>query len=567
MSDYPFSLIKRKDRPFYYVRFKDSKTNKVILTKSTETSSKKEALKIAMEWQVKGIPIKENINDNVNKKNVISQSTIDLISTIKTSNINDLSPTEKEKIIEILINENFIKSAVISNTVQDVNFIEWLLKFWNWNESEYIKERLKRQQRITKNYVDSCFRNAQNYWKPYFKNKLLGEITHNDLKNFLEYLDTCNISNNTKNGIFKLGTTALRYAYNNGIIKEDVARLRSFLMYSNTSKQREILTKEIMQALLQTQWKHSQSKLAFFISVFSGMRSGEIRALRMQDLGNNCFYVSHSYNDIDGLKCTKNGEPRTVNFPFDNVIQKMLELGYQNPHNDKYIFWGMKENKPMDSKIWLDDFREALRDLNILPNGEEKKYCFHGQRHFFTTYMRDLGTTDRFLQQQTGHKTIAMLDHYSNHETRKGSQEISNNQRIMFNEIFNIGSTKEKTENNRIKMIDDFNIDLSAEQQSINKTNYYTNISNDDFIKQLPTPTEKEPIKALQQCGLINDDYQMTTSKGISFCIFFLCFYGYDFNIKDFSDKKIKDINGIIYEITSISAMIRKHKRKFLEKL
>jgi integrase len=41
-------------------------------------------------------------------------------------------------------------------------------------------------------------------------------------------------------------------------------------------------------------------------------------------------------------------------------------------------------------------------------------YCVHGLRHTYTAYLRDK-INDKLLQSQTGHKTAAMLDHYSNH--------------------------------------------------------------------------------------------------------------------------------------------------------
>jgi integrase len=50
-------------------------------------------------------------------------------------------------------------------------------------------------------------------------------------------------------------------------------------------------------------------------------------------------------------------------------------------------------------------------------------YTFHGWRHFFTSYMRER-VTEKLLQSQTGHKTLAMLEHYSDHRKAGGKERI-----------------------------------------------------------------------------------------------------------------------------------------------
>jgi integrase len=68
----------------------------------------------------------------------------------------------------------------------------------------------------------------------------------------------------------------------------------------------------------------------------------------------------------------------------------------------------------MEEKILLYDLRKAMQSVGMSKE-TAKVYTFHGWRHFYTSYMRKK-VDEKLLQKQTGHKTLTMLDHYSNHE-------------------------------------------------------------------------------------------------------------------------------------------------------
>jgi integrase len=149
----------------------------------------------------------------------------------------------------------------------------------------------------------------------------------------------------------------------------------------------------------------------------TGMRSGEIMALRFQDLGSDCIYVRSSWNYDDKLKPTKNNQPRKVEIPFPDLMYGLVELAKQNPWGvsaDSFIFWTeTKKDKPMRGRLFVDGLREALIQLGFSED-EAKKYLFHGWRHFFTAYM--VRKLDRkLLKGQTGHLTDDMITHYSDH--------------------------------------------------------------------------------------------------------------------------------------------------------
>ena len=68
---------------------------------------------------------------------------------------------------------------------------------------------------------------------------------------------------------------------------------------------------------------------------------------------------------------------------------------------------------PWSQKAFLHELRQALLKMGMSKE-TAKGYTFHAWRHFFTAYMADR-VNNKVLQQQTGHKTTAMLEHYAEH--------------------------------------------------------------------------------------------------------------------------------------------------------
>jgi integrase len=218
-----------------------------------------------------------------------------------------------------------------------------------------------------------------------------------------------------KNNIIQAGTIALSWAFNKEMIERDITQ--GITWFAGKAAEPSILTPELAAAIFKIQWKDERARLANMLAMVTGMRAGEIQGLRVQDLGKDCLYIRHSWNRLDKLKTTKNNENRTVEVPFPGLIQDLLALASTNPHGqsiDGYVFWAEKNSdKPMEASLFIDGLREALVSIGM--NKEiAKKYIFHGWRHYFTSYMRDR-INEKLLQQQTGHKTLQMLNHYSKH--------------------------------------------------------------------------------------------------------------------------------------------------------
>jgi hypothetical protein len=149
-SDLPFSVIKRKDRKHFIVRFKNE--DGVYLSPvNTKKETRGEAIEAAFKMLSEGIP---------HKSGVVSQKAFTLRQTIRGA---DFSKADTEFLVKELKRQGHLKAAVFAQTKQDKALGEFLMDFWDWGKSEYIAERLRKQHGLHKPYVKTQRQAAAKY--------------------------------------------------------------------------------------------------------------------------------------------------------------------------------------------------------------------------------------------------------------------------------------------------------------------------------------------------------------------------------------------------------------------
>jgi integrase len=399
MEHLPFCVFKRAGREFYYVKFKDG-AGKYAPAISTRQKTKAAAIATAYEWLKNGVPIDGGGS--------IVISIMEVLKQIQTA-------AEADFVCRELQRKGLLRSFVVAESRQDVDFPAYLLNFWDYEMSPYVKEKLRKNHGIHKNYTVGQRLVVLKYWKPFFEGRLLGEITRQDIEKFIDAISERKISSGRKNTVLKAGTIPLRWAFAKEVIEKDVTQ--GITWFSEEAKERQILTPEVAEAVFRVEWKDERARLANMLAAVTGLRSGEIRGLRVQDLGEDCLYIRHSWNCRDRLKTTKNNASRVVEVPFPDIMRDLRLLADSNPHGanrDSYVFWaGQSSLKPMENVLLVKGLRDALEKTGM-GHDAALKYVFHGWRHFFTSYMRERLDV-KLLQSQTGHKNVSMIDHYSRH--------------------------------------------------------------------------------------------------------------------------------------------------------
>jgi len=418
MSD--FFLSTRTDSANFYVSFKNPYNGKYSTKHSTGTTDRKEAEKIAYKWLHSG---------KFDKTEASPQKA--LIDALKLA---DLTASDALGIIKMLKQKGLVSSAVMKTDRSNIPFISFLENFWDYDTSPYIREKLRKKHSLHKRYIARESGAIKNYWKPFFGDVTLGNVTREQLNSFIDQMGTLEkpASAKGKNSIIKAGMLPLKWAFRNEILEKDITS--GLLLFSGEDKNREILTPELAAAVFAKTWKDPRSKLTNLLAMCTGLRAGEIQGLRKCDLGESCLYVKHSWNLADGLKSTKNKEQRVAEIVFPELMGTIIEQANSNPYTDGiegYVFWASIPDKPIESRSWLKDLREVCKEVGI----EDPSWVtFHAWRHFFATYMSGK-VDDKILQMATGHKTHAMLEHYADHRRVDDVKMLKIAQREVFTPI------------------------------------------------------------------------------------------------------------------------------------
>ena len=312
-------------------------------------------------------------------------------------------------------------------------FCDYLWNFWNYDTSEYIKEKITEGKLPKKTHPKEMQGLIERYFKPYFKKALLCEITEEKITEFLVYLRT---ETSRKKGPEKeskkgLAASTVKLARNAAIVPLRHAKrkkiIRNFdfdgvITVNGAFEERGILDRDQVQALFRLEWRDPRSRLICLIASQTAMRIGEIRALRVCDIQESCVNVQHSWSEDDGgLKCTKNRANRTIPI-FSELYQELSDYMRQfgvTSGLDNLLFPGKKNGKPYSHKQVNKDFYAMLEKIGISDvERKDVNIVFHSWRHYGAKHLAEV--TDRNTGMAIlGHKTPDLFDRYANHTDKE----------------------------------------------------------------------------------------------------------------------------------------------------
>ena len=165
-------------------------------------------------------------------------------------------------------------------------------------------------------------------------------------------------------------------------------------------------------------WDDPRVRLMCLTASVTGMRIGEIRALRTDCITGTAIHVRASYSDLDGYKTPKNGRDRVAPVP----AGLRMELRNTAPGKGGYVF-----SVSGDEPLPYPNIRRALiRRLKALGISGR---TFHSFRAFFNTEMMAANVNETVVRAVVGHQSAEMTEHYLHLETGNFSQirKVQNN--------------------------------------------------------------------------------------------------------------------------------------------
>jgi integrase len=284
-------------------------------------------------------------------------------------------------------------------------------KDWWTIDCEYVKEEALRGRKLTEQYITTNKRLMVHYILPTFKTVLLTEITADKIETWQRYLlGKKKLAPKSANNILSIFSVILEEARRQGHIKTNPTREVRTL--ANKSKQRGILSFEEAHDLLAnpSYWDNPIAYTASLLAACTGMRLGEIRALRPSDLRDGYIHVEHSVDVHGALKSTKTGDTRDIPLPH-SLMETLKNLAKFAGKCDR-IF--SVAGVPMGSFAIRDSLYRALTVKGIKKEERKKRnITFHSWRHFLNSQLLSHGINESKTRKITGHSTAAMTEHYS----------------------------------------------------------------------------------------------------------------------------------------------------------
>ena len=316
-----------------------------------------------------------------------------------------------------------------------LTFYEYVLLYWNYNKSPYIKEFTRTGEKPPN---PERFKDISRSIKKYahlFPQCLLTEITGTKIDTLLGAIKKeGKLKDNTIKAFRYIFSQSLSYAYRHNLLARDVSQQISHETKSTRKKakkeaEKAIFTKEEIQRLFNSDdnpFVLEVYKLINELLLKTGCRIGELQALQIQDFIKNAdgyaLKIDKNYcRTGKRLKCTKTERSDIVPLPAD-LAEKLLVHLESNPCQDDpeaFIFSSPRDaHKPFCYESFNDDFNRTMRRLGM----KRTNLTLHSYRHTFATFLRLAGFSEEELKFLTRHDCIAEVRHYADHYTPEMEQ-------------------------------------------------------------------------------------------------------------------------------------------------
>lgn len=301
------------------------------------------------------------------------------------------------------------KTALLDNSgttpVGGMTLHRWMAEYLDGE----LRTRLKASSHRIYHFI------ADQYVLPYLGYFDLTRISPEDVREMIQYLNRKGLSQNTILGALRLLSAALGKAQDEGLIGRNPCR-NIRLGQTEQDEQRVLTPMEQEQVKLLAQ---ERGNLAVLIGLYTGMRLGEISALRWNDIDweRQTITVRRTVQRIrkpsatEGTKKTEltEGTPKSHKsrrvIPLTPYLFSLLSERYQETVSSYII--GNSE-RPSDPRKLQRQFASIAKELGL------RDVHFHTLRHTFATRLLELGTDIKTVSVLLGHSSARItLDFYA----------------------------------------------------------------------------------------------------------------------------------------------------------
>lgn len=273
----------------------------------------------------------------------------------------------------------------------------------------YIEKQIKHSTYVK--YTNTI----KNHIIPFIGNQTLGDITTERIKDFIdEKLSSGNIktkeglSTKTVKDMVSIIHLVIKYCNELGI--ESNCKFENIVIKTRKKSIENISKDEHIRLVHYLLNDIDNSKLGVLICLFTGLRIGEICAMKFEDISlcDKLINVNKTMQRVQTLSEMSNKKTEVIItspksdsscriIPLPDFIVDIIEQFYNNPKN--FILTGTAD-KYIEPRTMENRFKKYLKECNI------KKYTFHQLRHSFATHCMEIGFDIKSLSEILGHSSV-----------------------------------------------------------------------------------------------------------------------------------------------------------------
>lgn len=245
---------------------------------------------------------------------------------------------------------------------------------------------------------------------------VLTQLTPKVVHEFVKELESSGLAESTIRGVYRLLSSAMRYALDEGVIRKNPCR-RIHIQHREHGEQR-VLNRLEQEKLRQA--ADGSRDLPALLSLYTGMRLGEICALKWMDIDweRGTITVRRTVQRIAGKGAESSsrrtllmiGTPKSHRscriIPVPEFILALLREKLQSCREAEYVFG--KASAAADPRTIQRRFSRLAKKLEL--SGAH----FHTLRHTFATRLLELGVDVKTVSALLGHSSArTTLDFYA----------------------------------------------------------------------------------------------------------------------------------------------------------
>ncbi len=336
----------------------------------------------------------------------------------------ETSKTLAEQYVSLILQD---EKSSFSKTLR-----EYAEPFYIWETCPHIRKLRDEKKSIGKRHVSMQRQKLEKYvFTDSISNKKLSEISRGDILDFRSRLINKKAGMNTINKTVGL----LKTIFNEALFREEINKNPTLGIGNINYETVEvgIFSEEELQNIFPENnlgpWKGKLEYTCFFLAGVTGMRRGEILALRWKDINFEESYltVNQAWKDKDELGKPKWDKIRSVPLP-EIIIEKLRELQDISLQclPDNFVFC-YSDGSRLGGTWWSKRFNRAMKIAKI--NKEERNLRPHSFRHTLNTILKSKGYSSEMIRASLGWSSEKVQDGYTHFQAKhlNGQAEIINN--------------------------------------------------------------------------------------------------------------------------------------------